>query len=123
MPRKLNLTFKTVLAEPSTKNVLIVEGLQKIFERLLRPPLIAVNDVSFVVEAGKCFGILGPKKSGKTTTFKILTGEILPTKGDSWILNVKLSEDRNKVNFINTSSHFYIDLNYNIYRTNLNVEV
>lgn len=112
------MTFKTVLAEPSTKNVLIVESLQKIFERLLRPPLIAVNNVSFVVEAGKCFGILGPKESGKTTTFKILTGEILPTTGDSWILNVKLSEDRNKVSFVNISSQFCIDLNCNICRMN-----
>lgn len=88
------------------------------FERIILRPLIAVNDVSFVVEAGKCFGILGPKDAGKTTILKILTGEILPTKGDFWIQDVKLNEDRNKVNFMNISDHLCTHLKYNLYRMN-----
>lgn len=76
---------------------MIVQGLQKIFERLLRRSVTAVDDVTFTVSTGECFGILGPNGAGKTTTFKMLTGEILPTKGDSWIQNVKLSENRNQV--------------------------
>lgn len=59
--------------------------------------MTAVNDVTFVVKAGQCFGVLGPSGAGKTTTFKMLTGEVLPTQGESWILNVKLSENQTEV--------------------------
>lgn len=36
--------------------------------------LVAVNDVSFSVEAGEVFGIAGPNGSGKSTLFNIMTG-------------------------------------------------
>ncbi len=34
----------------------------------------ALDDVSFVVERGECFGIIGPNGSGKSTLLKILAG-------------------------------------------------
>lgn len=68
------------------------------FEKLFQGSLTAVKDVTFTVSAGECFGVLGIAEAGKTTTFKMLTGEILPTKGDAWILNAKLSEDKTEVN-------------------------
>ena len=42
---------------------------------------VAVNDVSFDVEAGETFALLGPNGSGKTTTLKCLVGLTLPTSG------------------------------------------
>lgn len=36
----------------------------------------AVNNMSFGVPAGQCFGLLGVNGAGKTTTFRMLTGEI-----------------------------------------------
>jgi ABC-2 type transport system ATP-binding protein len=36
--------------------------------------LIAVKDLSFCVEKGKIWGLLGPNAAGKTTTMRILTG-------------------------------------------------
>lgn len=41
----------------------------------------AVNDVSFDIEAGETFALLGPNGSGKTTTLKCLVGLTLPTSG------------------------------------------
>lgn len=42
---------------------------------------VAVNDVSFEVERGETFALLGPNGSGKTTTLKCLVGLTLPTAG------------------------------------------
>jgi ABC-type multidrug transport system ATPase subunit len=43
---------------------------------------VAVNDVSFDVERGETFAVLGPNGSGKTTTLKCLVGLTLPTSGN-----------------------------------------
>ena len=43
--------------------------------------VVAVNDVSFDVERGETFALLGPNGSGKTTTLKSLVGLTLPTSG------------------------------------------
>ena len=42
----------------------------------------AVNDVSFSIPAGICFGLLGPNGAGKTTTIEILEGITSPTSGE-----------------------------------------
>lgn len=42
---------------------------------------VAVNDVSFEIERGETFALLGPNGSGKTTTLKCLVGLTLPTSG------------------------------------------
>ncbi|MDQ5985608.1 MAG: ATP-binding cassette domain-containing protein [Syntrophus sp. SKADARSKE-3] len=36
--------------------------------------LVAVDDISFHVEKGECFGILGPNGAGKTTTIRMIYG-------------------------------------------------
>ena len=42
---------------------------------------MAVDDVSFDIERGETFALLGPNGSGKTTTLKCLVGLTLPTSG------------------------------------------
>jgi ABC-2 type transport system ATP-binding protein len=41
----------------------------------------AVDGVSFAIEAGELVGYLGPNGAGKSTTIKMLTGILLPTRG------------------------------------------
>ncbi len=41
----------------------------------------ALRDVSFDVRPGQCLGIIGGNGAGKSTTLKILTGILQPTKG------------------------------------------
>lgn len=43
--------------------------------------LIAVSDLSFRVEKGTIWGLLGPNAAGKTTTMRILTGYLPATDG------------------------------------------
>ncbi len=44
-------------------------------------PKIAVNDVSFDVKKGECYGLIGPNGAGKTTTFSMMCGFLHPTSG------------------------------------------
>lgn len=43
--------------------------------------LMAVNNISFSVEAGEIFGFLGHNGAGKTTTIRMLSGQLSPTSG------------------------------------------
>jgi energy-coupling factor transporter ATP-binding protein EcfA2 len=49
---------------------------------------VAVDDLSFAVEAGHATGFLGPNGSGKTTTMRALLGLLRPTRGEALILGV-----------------------------------
>jgi ABC-2 type transport system ATP-binding protein len=60
---------------------IVVEGLSKRFG-----DFVAVDDVSFKVDAGQVFGWLGPNGAGKTTTIRMLLGLIKPSSGRASIL-------------------------------------
>ncbi len=47
--------------------------------------VLAVDNVSFKVEAGQIFGFLGPNGAGKSTTIKILTSLALPSDGKATV--------------------------------------
>lgn len=58
------------------EKVIQVEGLKKVYG-----DLFAVNDVSFSISKGHCFGLLGPNGAGKTTTIEIMEGIIPASEG------------------------------------------
>lgn len=48
------------------------------------PGVRAVDDVSFCVQEGLCFGLLGPNGAGKTTTVEIMEGVTPADSGEVW---------------------------------------
>jgi ABC-2 type transport system ATP-binding protein len=46
---------------------------------------VAVDDLSFAVEAGRVTGFLGPNGAGKTTTMRALLGLLRPSTGDALV--------------------------------------
>lgn len=57
--------------------IIEVRNLTKKFDDFL-----AVDNISFQVEAGEIFAFLGPNGAGKTTTIRILTTLLQPTSGE-----------------------------------------
>ncbi|MGW3619341.1 ABC transporter ATP-binding protein [Micromonospora arida] len=55
--------------------------------------LVAVDDVSFAVEAGEIFGVLGPNGAGKTTTVECVAGLRVPDGGGVSVLGLDPRRD------------------------------
>jgi len=72
-------------------NVIEVKNLTKVFGNK-----VVLKDVTFEVKKGETFGFLGPSGSGKTTTIKILTSQLIHTKGDVTIFNESLQKKTTK---------------------------
>ena len=54
---------------------------------------VAVNNLSFQVEAGEIFGFLGANGAGKSTTIRMLCGLLQPTEGTALIDGIDVSVD------------------------------
>jgi NitT/TauT family transport system ATP-binding protein len=61
--------------------MLEVRGLRKEFQPLSGPPVIAIGDVSFRVEAHQFVSIVGPSGCGKSTLLQCVAGLMRPTAG------------------------------------------
>ena len=57
----------------------------------------AVNDISFSVNKGEMFGLVGPDGAGKTTTIRTLCGLLQPDSGNISLLNFDLKTNRKKI--------------------------
>jgi ABC-2 type transport system ATP-binding protein len=63
--------------------VVTVDHLRKTYRRV-----VAVDDLSFEIEAGEIFGILGPNGAGKTTTVECVQGLRRPDGGTIRVLGL-----------------------------------
>jgi ABC-2 type transport system ATP-binding protein len=72
---------------------IVVENLVKRYKE----DVVAVDDISFKVQAGKVFGFLGPNGAGKSTTIKILTTLALPTTGRASVGGYDVVSEAQKV--------------------------
>ncbi|MCH1984070.1 ABC transporter ATP-binding protein [Ruminococcus sp. OA3] len=60
--------------------------LDHITKKFDRDPVL--KDLNAVLKKGEILGFLGPSGAGKTTTIKILTGQLKPTSGDAYVLGI-----------------------------------
>ena len=49
---------------------------------MLGKPFLAVERISFGLDYGECFALLGVNGAGKSSTFKSLTADTVPTEGE-----------------------------------------
>ena len=71
---------------------IVVKNINKSYEEAK-----ALNNISFSVEKGELFGIIGPDGAGKTTLFRILTTLILPDTGTATIEGLYVVKDYKKI--------------------------
>nr|UOU03308.1 ATP-binding cassette subfamily A1-like 1 [Brachionus rubens] len=58
---------------------------------------VAVNDLCLGINKGECFGLIGVNGAGKTTSFKMITGEISMSGGDVFVNDYSVSRQIEKV--------------------------
>ena len=89
-------------------------SLKNIFKTYDDGKVKAVNDVSFEVEQGELFGLIGPDGAGKTSIFRILTTVLLPDRGQATVQGLDVVKDyraiRNKVGYMPGKFSLYHDL-------------
>lgn len=91
----------------------------------------AVDDVSFSVEKGELFGLIGPDGAGKTSIFRILTTLLLPDGGQASVNGFDIVKDyktiRNNVGYMPGKFSLYQDLtvkeNLNFFATVFNTTI
>ena len=75
---------------------------------------IAVDDVNLEVRRGEIFGFLGSNGCGKSTTMKMLTGLLPPTRGEARLLGKVLDatniDTRRRVGYMSQSFSLYGEL-------------
>ncbi len=75
---------------------------------------VAVDGVSFDVEAGEIFGFLGPNGAGKTTTIKMLNGLLRPSSGSATVAGFDVTENaaavRRSIGYMSQAFSLYGDL-------------
>lgn len=67
--------------------------LQNISKTYNKGALLAVDDVSFSVEKGEIFGLIGPDGAGKSSIFRMLTTLLLPSKGAATVCGYDIVKD------------------------------
>eukprot|EP00466_Bigelowiella_natans_P003580 jgi/Bigna1/73288/fgenesh1_pg.23_\ len=74
-------------------DALQVRGLRKVYSG----PKVAVKDLWFGIPRGQCFGFLGINGAGKSTTLKMLTGDVLPTLGTANLAGKDILSEQEEV--------------------------
>ncbi len=76
--------------------------------------ILAVDNVSFSVDEGEIFGLIGPDGAGKTSLFRILTTLLLPDSGIAAVAGFDVVKDyrqiRNAIGYMPGKFSLYPDL-------------
>jgi sodium transport system ATP-binding protein len=79
------------------KSVIETDNLTKTFRDKKRGEIRAVDQVSFRVEPGRIYGLLGANGAGKTTTLRMLATLLRPTSGSAVIAGCDVMREPEKV--------------------------
>ncbi|XP_075300324.1 phospholipid-transporting ATPase ABCA7 isoform X3 [Opisthocomus hoazin] len=79
---------------PPQSHLLLLKDLTKVYRRGKAP---AVDRLCLAVPPGECFGLLGVNGAGKTSTFKMLTGDTEVTLGEAWLKGHSVLSDLQSV--------------------------
>ncbi len=90
--------------------VLSVKNLRKVYPA----SLVAVDGVSFDVEAGEILGLLGSNGAGKTTTIQMLLSTLRPTSGEILYFGKDFFQHRSEVLQHVAFASTYVSLPYNL---------
>lgn len=76
----------------ANSSIIETQGLTKWYGKRL-----AVDGLTFTVEAGAVFGFVGPNGAGKTTTMRMLATLLRPTAGEAWVAGHSVRKERHEV--------------------------
>ncbi len=92
-------------------NDVILKNITKTYNK---GQVTAVNNVSFSVEKGELFGLIGPDGAGKTSIFRMLTTLLLPNGGNGSVCGFDIVKDykaiREMVGYMPGKFSLYQDL-------------
>lgn len=83
-------------------NIMEVKSLTRAFGRHM-----AVNDLSFSIEKGRCVAMIGPNGAGKTTTLEMVAGLQKPTDGTITFLGVEKTDFREHIGYLPQQPVFF----------------
>lgn len=74
----------------------------------------AVRDLDLEVRRGEIFGLVGPDGAGKTTTMRLLSGILAPSKGDATVAGYSITNDaeaiKTRIGYMSQRFGLYSDL-------------
>ncbi|WP_443090360.1 ribosome-associated ATPase/putative transporter RbbA [Basfia succiniciproducens] len=103
------LTIPPFEVDANEPPVIVAEGLTKRFG-----DFTSVDNVSFTIPKGEIFGFLGSNGCGKSTTMKMLTGLLDPSKGTATLLGQPIDasniDTRKRVGYMSQAFSLYEEL-------------
>lgn len=86
-----------ILRGLASSDVLQLVNLTKVYKTRKLGKHLAVDRLCLGVPEGECFGLLGVNGAGKSTTFKMLTGDTFITAGDAYLNGYSVYRELHKV--------------------------
>uniref|UniRef100_A0A669FBF6 P-type phospholipid transporter n=1 Tax=Oreochromis niloticus TaxID=8128 RepID=A0A669FBF6_ORENI len=83
-----------ILSGGGQTDILELRQLTKIYKRKQKP---AVDRLCVGIPPGECFGLLGVNGAGKTSTFKMLTGDSVVTSGEAYLAGKSVTTEIDEV--------------------------
>lgn len=75
---------------------------------------VAVDHLTLEIKKGELYGLVGPDGAGKTTTMRLLTAIMEPTKGEAWVAGSSILNEgeriKEKIGYMSQRFGMYEDL-------------